>query len=510
MLAEVGAASLEDLASQIVPAEILLPPAAAAAGLPEPCSEAEALAELAAIAAQNQVVRSLIGQGYYGTATPAVIQRHVFENPAWYTAYTPYQAEIAQGRLEALLNFQTLISELTGLPIANASLLDEATAAAEAMALARAVCKRPGGTRFLVDRAVFPQTLAVLQTRAEPLGIQLELIDAQHLAKELEASAGAAEPCWNPPLGDDVFGLLVQLPASGGALWDPTPLLTAARSGGVITAVAIDPLAQVLLAPVAEMGADIAIGSAQRLGVPMGFGGPHAAFFATTEAFKRQIPGRLVGQSLDAEGRPALRLALQTREQHIRRDKATSNICTAQVLLAVMAGFYAVHHGPEGLTAIASRLVALRWGLAAGLAALGLPAEAALGLDTLTVPSPDAKDLVARARANGFNLHLGAGAFGISLDEWSSPAELHQVLAALAPDAALADQAQAACSAALQALAVGDGDGHQALLERAWPACPSARNPGCASGCFTSTAAKPNCCATSSAWLAGIFPWCTG
>ncbi|MEY3758380.1 MAG: hypothetical protein RLZZ263_1534, partial [Cyanobacteriota bacterium] len=267
MLAEVGAASLEELASQIVPAEILLPPAAAVAGLPEPCSEAEALAELAAIAAQNQVVRSLIGQGYYGTATPAVIQRHVFENPAWYTAYTPYQAEIAQGRLEALLNFQTLISELTGLPIANASLLDEATAAAEAMALARAVCKRPGGTRFLVDRAVFPQTLAVLQTRAEPLGIQLELIDAQHLAKELEASGGAAQPCWNPPLGDDVFGLLVQLPASGGALWDPTPLLTAARSGGVITAVAIDPLAQVLLAPVAEMGADIAIGSAQRLGV---------------------------------------------------------------------------------------------------------------------------------------------------------------------------------------------------------------------------------------------------
>jgi len=477
MLAEVGATSLEDLASQIVPAEILLPPAAAVAGLPEPCSEAEALAELAAIAAQNQLVRSLIGQGYYGTATPAVIQRHVFENPAWYTAYTPYQAEIAQGRLEALLNFQTLISELTGLPIANASLLDEATAAAEAMALARAVCKRPGGKRFLVDRAVFPQTLAVLQTRAEPLGIQLELIDAQHLAKELEASGGAAQPCWNLPLGNDVFGLLVQLPASGGALWDPTPLLTAARSGGVITAVAIDPLAQVLLAPVAEMGADIAIGSAQRFGVPMGFGGPHAAFFATTEAFKRQIPGRLVGQSLDAEGRRALRLALQTREQHIRRDKATSNICTAQVLLAVMAGFYAVHHGPEGLTAIASRLVALRWGLAAGLAALGLPAEAAPGLGTLTVPSPDAKGLVARARANGFNLHLGAGAFGISLDEWSSPAEVHQVLAALAPDAALADQAQAACSAALEALAVGDGDGHQVLLERAWPGLPRRQEP---------------------------------
>ena len=463
MLAEVGASCLEDLARQIVPAEILLPPEAAAEGLPAPCGEAEALAELAEIAAQNQVVRSLIGQGYYGTATPAVIQRHVFENPAWYTAYTPYQAEIAQGRLEALLNFQTLISELTGLPIANASLLDEATAAAEAMALARAVCKRSGATRFLVDRAVFPQTLAVLQTRAEPLGIALELVDAEQLA--------------DIPLADDVFGLLVQLPGSGGALWDPSALLTAARAAGVITAVAIDPLAQVLLAPVAELGADIAIGSAQRFGVPMGFGGPHAAFFATTEAFKRQIPGRLVGQSLDAEGRPALRLALQTREQHIRRDKATSNICTAQVLLAVMAGFYAVHHGPEGLTAMASRLVALRSALAAGLASMGLPAEPAPGLGTLTVPSQEAESLVARARAGGFNLHLSPRGLGISLDEGSSPKELSQLLAALAPDAALAAQAQEACAAALEATGLAQGASEEAFLERAWANLPRRRGP---------------------------------
>ncbi|NDC35625.1 MAG: glycine dehydrogenase (aminomethyl-transferring), partial [Synechococcaceae bacterium WB9_2_112] len=341
MLAELGLASLEDLARAVVPADILLPPEAAAEGLPEPCSEAEATAELARLAAANGRHRSLIGLGYHGTQTPAVIQRHVLENPAWYTAYTPYQAEISQGRLEALLNFQTLISELTGLPIANASLLDEATAAAEAMALSRAVCRRAGASRYLVDREVLPQTLAVLQTRAEPVGITLELVEAQALAADAAAaSAALADPA--------VFGLLLQLPASSGVLWDPTALLQAARGAGVIATVAIDPLAQVLLAPVGTLGAAIAVGSAQRFGVPMMAGGPHAAFFATEEAYKRQIPGRLVGRSRDAEGQPALRLALQTREQHIRRDKATSNICTAQVLLAVMASFYAVYHGPDG------------------------------------------------------------------------------------------------------------------------------------------------------------------
>ena len=456
MLAEVGVSSLEELAAQIVPADILLPPDVALEGLPEPCSEAQALAELAAIAGQNQVVRSLIGQGYYGTAIPAVIQRHVFENPAWYTAYTPYQAEIAQGRLEALLNFQTLISELTGLPIANASLLDEATAAAEAMALARSVCKRPGAHRFLVDQAVFPQTLAVLQTRAEPLGIELSLIDAQALA----ASGTAAKT-----LAEDVFGLLLQLPGAGGGLWDPSSLLATARVAGVITAVAIDPMAQVLLAPVGELGADLAVGSAQRFGVPMGFGGPHAAFFATTEAFKRQIPGRLVGQSLDVEGRSALRLALQTREQHIRRDKATSNICTAQVLLAVISGFYAVHHGPEGLAAIARRLVALRAGLAAGLAALNLPVEPGVGLDTLTVPTHEPQALVARALAGGFNLRATATAVGISLDELSSIEELDQLLAALAGDGAKAAQAQGVCRSVCA----------EVTLEKAWAGVPLRR-----------------------------------
>ena len=420
MLAELGASSLEALAAQVVPADLLLDPAASAAGLPEPCSEAQALAELAEIAAANQLQRSLIGQGYYGTATPALIQRQVFENPAWYTAYTPYQAEIAQGRLEALLNFQTLISELTGLPIANASLLDEATAAAEAMAMASAVCKRTGAGRFLVDRAVFPQTLAVLQTRAEPLGIQLELVAAESLAAA--------------PLPADAFGLLIQLPGRQGRLWDPSELLSSARQAGVITAVAIDPLAQVLLEPVGHLGADIAVGSAQRLGVPLGFGGPHAAFFATGEQFKRQIPGRLVGRSVDAAGQPALRLALQTREQHIRRDKATSNICTAQVLLAVMAGFYAVHHGPDGLEAIARRLLSLRAALVAGLEALALPVLPGQGFDTVWLPLPpdQAEVLVAAALAAGFNLHQAEDGVGISLDELSSAEELERLLRALA------------------------------------------------------------------------------
>ncbi|QPN67395.1 aminomethyl-transferring glycine dehydrogenase [Synechococcus sp. CBW1006] len=451
MLEELGLPSLDALTASVVPADILLPEAEASEGLPTGCGEAEALKELATIAAANQMHRSLIGLGYHGTATPALIQRHVLENPCWYTAYTPYQAEIAQGRLEALLNFQTLVSELTGLPIANASLLDEATAAAEAMALALAVCKRPEAHRFLVDRAVLPQTLAVLQTRAEPLGIRLELIDAAGWRGD-GSSALAADLFSADLFAADVFGLVLQLPGSDGRLWDPTALLAAARAAGVISTVAIDPLAQVLLEPVGDLGADIAVGSLQRFGVPMMGGGPHAAFFATRDAYKRQIPGRLVGQSLDAEGRPALRLALQTREQHIRRDKATSNICTAQVLLAVMASFYAVHHGPEGLTAIARRIVTLRARLAAGLGAIGLPPEPGTGFDTLVVHSPDADALMARAAGAGFNLRAGIDGSGvasgaaptgampavaISLDELSSEAEVERLLAALAdPDAA--------------------------------------------------------------------------
>jgi glycine dehydrogenase len=461
MLAELGLESLEDLAAAVVPADILLPASAATEGLPEACSEAVALAELARIAADNSPARSLIGLGYHGTATPALIQRHVLENPCWYTAYTPYQAEIAQGRLEALLNFQTLVSDLTGLPIANASLLDEGTAAAEAMALSLAVCQRPGARRYLVDRAVFPQTLAVITTRAEPLGINVELVDAEALAAaHATSSLATASPADGLPVApfpEDAFGLLIQLPGVEGRLWDPAPLLAAARAAGLIVTAAVDPLAQVLLAPVGHLGADIAVGSLQRFGVPMGFGGPHAAFFATTEAYKRQIPGRLVGQSRDAEGNPALRLALQTREQHIRRDKATSNICTAQVLLAVMAGFYAVHHGPDGLTAIARRILSQRQALAEALAVLGLAADPGPGFDTLVLRSSGANQLRQRAVAAGFNLRVGvdglaataADALAISLDELTHPAELEQLLTALAPDPAAAARAVALLNARL-------------------------------------------------------------
>ncbi len=419
MLRDLGLPDLEALVRQVVPEPIRLEPAQALEGLPAGCQESQALAELQQIAAANEVRRSLIGLGYYGCITPALIQRHVFENPAWYTAYTPYQAEISQGRLEALLNFQTLISELTGLPIANASLLDEATAAAEAMALSLGACRNRKARRFLVDEAVFPQTWAVLETRAEPLELELERVNPQELLERPEAFS-------------DAFGLLLQLPGTSGALWHPGEVIAAARAAGVIVTAAVDPLAQVLMAPVAELGVEIAVGSTQRLGIPLGFGGPHAAFFATTPAHQRKIPGRLVGQSVDAEGHPALRLALQTREQHIRRDKATSNICTAQVLLAVMASFYAVHHGPDGLTAIARRLVLLRELLRRGLEALGYPPEAAPGLDTLRVHCPDAADVIARAAAAGFNLRPEADGFAISLDELSDLEELQRLLSALA------------------------------------------------------------------------------
>ncbi len=388
MLQTLGYQHLDDFIKDVVPDDILdaAPPRDL---LPAGCGEAEALADLSTIAAKNLVQRSLIGLGYHGTATPALIQRHVFENPAWYTAYTPYQAEIAQGRLEALLNFQTLISELTGLPIANASLLDEATAAAEAMGLSFGVCRRPEANRFLVDRHVLPQTWAVLQTRAEPLGIELERVDPEQMAFDTR-----------------VFGVLLQLPGADGLLWDPTTLIERAHESGALVTVAIDPLAQTLFAPVADFGADIAVGSAQRFGVPMGFGGPHAAFFATREAYKRQIPGRLVGESKDAEGNPALRLALQTREQHIRRDKATSNICTAQVLLAVIASFYAVHHGPDGLRAIAERLVGLRLQFEAGLRTLDLAVEQADRFDTVTVTTHHAPAVHAAVAKAGFNLRV--------------------------------------------------------------------------------------------------------
>jgi len=474
MLAELGLGSLEDLAEAIIPADILLPPQEAQRDLPQGCSEAEALAELAALARGNRPGRALIGLGYAGTATPALIQRHVLENPCWYTAYTPYQAEIAQGRLEALLNFQTLVSELTGLPIANASLLDEGTAAAEAMALSLAVCGRKGARRFLVDSEILPQTLAVLQTRAEPLGIGITPVDAEALSASL---ARGADPAGILPA--DAFGLLLQLPGTAGRLWDPSPLLAAAGAAGVISTAAIDPLAQVLLAPVGSLGADIAIGSLQRFGVPMGFGGPHAAFFATREAYKRQIPGRLVGVSRDAEGHEALRLALQTREQHIRRDKATSNICTAQVLLAVMAGFYAVHHGPEGLEAIAGRILLQRRALALALAAAGLAVDPGPGFDTLVLRSPGAAALVERAAAADLLLRRGvrgegAGeALAISLDECSTTGELEQLVRLLGSDQPGAiEQALAVLHRELEAgLGAGSDAGRAGIDEGIAEAC---------------------------------------
>ncbi|MBV9462018.1 MAG: hypothetical protein JO141_31490, partial [Bradyrhizobium sp.] len=347
MLETVGAKSLGDLMGETLPGSIRqkMP-----LDLGQALSETEALSHMGELAGQNQLFTSLIGQGYSGTILPAVIQRNILENPAWYTAYTPYQPEISQGRLEALFNFQTMICDLTGLDVANASLLDEATAAAEAMALA----ERAAATKtksFFVDSDVHPQTLAVLRTRAEPLGWHLVVGDpAADLAKA------------------DVFGALLQYPGSSGAVRDLRPSIATVREKGAIAIIAADLLALTLLASPGELGADIAIGSAQRFGVPMGYGGPHAAYMAVRDAFKRSLPGRIVGLSVDSRGAPAYRLALQTREQHIRREKATSNICTAQVLPAVIGSMYAVYHGAEGLTAIARRIHHLAATLAAGLA----------------------------------------------------------------------------------------------------------------------------------------------
>ena len=422
MLKALGFSSLDSFLRAVVPANIFdeQPPVET---LPRGCTEATALAELRGLAEANQVRRSLIGLGYYDTVTPAVIQRQVLENPSWYTAYTPYQAEIAQGRLEALFNFQTLISELTGLPIANASLLDEGTAAAEAMGMSLATCRRPEAKRFLVDAAVLPQTLAILQTRAVPIGVELEIAEPEDFL-------------W----GEDVFGVLLQLPGRCGRLWDPSSCIAAAHDSGALVTVAVDPLAQVLLAPVGELGADIAVGSTQRFGVPMGGGGPHAAFFATRDAFRRQVPGRIVGQSRDADGQPAFRLALQTREQHIRRDKATSNICTAQVLLAVMASFYAIHHGPEGLEAMAHKLVALRLQLEQAVRQLGYSLEATPRFDSFDVYGPLAPQVHRLAALDGINLRVlpdgasieTAEGFGISLDELTDSDEITRLVTVLA------------------------------------------------------------------------------
>ena len=412
-----GHSSLEDFIASVVPNNIL-EGTIDNQTLNDGCSEIQALEEISSMAAKNKVVRSLIGLGYHGTALPSVIKRNVLENPSWYTAYTPYQAEISQGRLEALFNFQTLISELTGLPIANSSLLDEATAAAEAMSMSFALNKSKDAKRFLVDDQVLPQTLAVLNTRAKPLGILLEVVDPE-----------------NFHLDQDVFGMLLQLPRRNGCLWNPSEVISRIHQCGGLATVAIDPLCQVLIAPVAELGADIAVGSSQRFGLPMGFGGPHAAFFATKEIFKRQIPGRLVGQSFDSEGQIALRLALQTREQHIRRDRATSNICTAQVLLAILSVFYVIYHGPSGLQKIAKKIVYLRKQLENCLIKLGYPLKVIERFDTIEVYCPEAIQIHHSARLKGFNLRVlpvgvsidQAEGFGIALDELSTKKEIQEL-----------------------------------------------------------------------------------
>src|SRR3982075_3100856 len=407
MLESVAAKSLDELIAQTLPSSIRQ---RAPLDLGPPLSETEALSHMRELASQNQVFTSLIGQGYSGTVLPAVIQRNILESPAWYTAYTPYQPEISQGRLEALFNFQTMICDLTGLDVANASLLDEATAAAEAMALAERAAHGKAKS-FFVDSEVHPQTLAVLRTRAEPLGWNLIVGD---------------------PLTDldraEVLGGLLQYPASSGAVRDLRPAIARLKAKGALAIVAADLLALTLFASPGELGADIAIGSAQRFGVPLGYWGPHAAYMAVRAALKRSLPGRIVGLSIDSRGQPAYRLALQTREQHIRREKATSNICTAQVLLAVIASMYAVYHGPEGLTHIARTVHRRTTVLAAGLRKLGFAPQSEVFFDTVTVDAGAKQgEIVARALAEKINLRIGEHMLGIALDETTTPADVEAV-----------------------------------------------------------------------------------
>ena len=400
MLRAVGAPRLAALMAGAVPDAIRLREPLA---VPPAETEAQLLARLRRIAARNTVNRSYIGLGYYGTVTPSVILRTVFENPSWYTPYTPYQAEIAQGRLEALLNFQTVVRDLTGMDVANASLLDEATAAAEAMTLLRRVSRKPAAANvFLVADTCLPQTLAVLMSRAEPLGLEVRVAPVAQMAFD-----------------EAVFGCLLQYPDANGLVADPSRLVQEAAAAGVLVAVASDLLALTLLTPPGEMGADVVLGSAQRFGVPMGYGGPHAAFFATREAFVRQAPGRIIGVSVDANGQPAFRMALQTREQHIRREKATSNICTAQALLANIASFYAVYHGPEGLIGIARRVHAFTVALERALADLGFAARHTAYFDTLRVDGAGRTGAIREAAlAAGINLRYhDDGDVGIALDE---------------------------------------------------------------------------------------------
>ena len=412
MLETLGFASLDALIDATIPERIRL---RRSLDLPAARTEAETLALLRGMAQKNQLFRSYLGMGYSDCVTPPVIQRNVLESPAWYTAYTPYQAEIAQGRLEALLNFQTMVGDLTGMPVANASLLDEATAAAEAMALSHAVKGKDGKEVFLVADDCHPQTIEVIQTRAKARGLTVHVTSRDRFE-----------------FGPQVFGALVQYPTTDGAVLDYSALCEVAHAHDALVTVAADLLALVLLTPPGEWGADIVVGNTQRFGVPLGYGGPHAAYFATRDEYKRQLPGRIIGVSRDADGRPALRMALQTREQHIRREKATSNICTAQVLLAVTASMYAVYHGPHGLTRIARRVHQLTGALAAGIRKLGYDVAHETYFDTLRVELGDtrAQDVAQLAQSRRVNLRtLGAHSVGVSLDETTTPDDVATLLA---------------------------------------------------------------------------------
>lgn len=414
MLKAIGAESIDALIEQTVPENIRLPGEMA---LAEPMGEAEMLAHLKSIASKNIINRSFIGQGYYGTHVPNVILRNVMENPGWYTAYTPYQPEIAQGRLEALLNYQQMVMDLTGMELANASLLDEATAAAEAMSL----CKRAGKSKsnvFFVSDDVHPQTLDVVKTRAEYFGFELLVAPSSDLANV------------------DVFGALLQYPGTTGEVQDLSELIKQVQSNKGLVAVATDLLALTLLTPPGEMGADVVIGSAQRFGVPMGFGGPHAAFMATKEKHKRTIPGRVIGVSVDTKGEPALRMAMQTREQHIRREKATSNICTAQALLANMASFYGVYHGPKGLKKIARRVHHFTAVLAHGLKKAGISLAHEHFFDTLTLETGDASPKIYQSALDaGLNLRCLPNRLAISLDETTTSDDVEALLLAIRSNA---------------------------------------------------------------------------
>ncbi|WP_200947015.1 aminomethyl-transferring glycine dehydrogenase [Lysobacter sp. Root494] len=417
MLRAVGHDSLDALTNAIVPASIK---SAAPLALPDPVTEVEAIAKIRAIASKNHVFRSFIGQGYYGTHTPNVILRNILENPAWYTAYTPYQAEISQGRMEALINFQQMCADLTGMEIANASLLDEATAAAEAMTLAKRSCKSKSNV-FFVSNGVHPQSLEVIRTRAEPLDIEIVVGN--------DADA----------LNIDAFGVMLQYPNTFGQIGDYKAVADAVHARGGLVAVATDLLALTLIAAPGEWGADIVVGNSQRFGVPFGFGGPHAAFMACRDAYKRSMPGRLIGVSIDAEGKPAYRLTLQTREQHIRREKATSNICTAQVLLAVMASMYAVYHGPEGLARIARRTHRLAAILAAALGKAGVNVGPDF-FDTLHVTGIDAASIHAKAKAAKINLRaIDSGSISISLDETTTREDVAALASLFGADASNID-----------------------------------------------------------------------